>query len=250
MKHVAVFLALIVLASSLSLAQGLRSDHLPTITVTGEAMVNVVPDRIVISCGIQTYHASIDRAKQENRDILRNAMAQLQDVRIPTSDIQTDQISVDETYRDDENGKSKRVFVVRNSFTVTVHDPARVEVVVTALLEEGVNEILGVDFQTTELRKHRDRARELALKAAREKAQAMTAALDAGIGKPLRIVENNVGTGWWYGGVWSRWYSRGGGSMVQNVVQDAGAPAGMTESGFAPGTIGVRASVSVEFELR
>lgn len=250
MKHVAVFLAMIVLASSLSLAQGLRSDHLPTITVTGEAMVNVVPDRIVISCGIQTYHASIDRAKQENRDILRNAMAELQDVRIPTSDIQTDQISVDETYRDDESGKSKRVFVVRNSFTVTVHDPARVEVVVTALLEEGVNEILGVDFQTTELRKHRDRARELALKAAREKAQAMAAALDAGIGKPLRIVENNVGTGWWYGGVWSRWYSRGGGSMVQNVVQDAGAPAGMTESGFAPGTIGVRASVSVDFELR
>ena len=56
-------------------------------------------------------------------------------------------------------------YTVRNMFVVTLND-ARVETLISKALESGVNYLLGVEFQTSELKKYRDEARELAVRAA------------------------------------------------------------------------------------
>jgi uncharacterized protein YggE len=50
-------------------------DDRPRITVTGEAVVNVKPDKIVITLGIETWETNIIVAKQRNNEILKKVSA-------------------------------------------------------------------------------------------------------------------------------------------------------------------------------
>jgi uncharacterized protein YggE len=114
-------------------------------------------------------------------------------------------------------------------------------------LEAGANYVHGIDFRTTELRRHRDHARSLALQAAEEKAEAMATDMGQRIGRPLSIREDHYGWWSWYG---SWWGSRGGGRATQNVVQSAGTAPRNLEGPTSPGQLSVTARVTVSFELQ
>lgn len=222
----------------------------PVITVTGEALVNARPDKIVITLGIETWDASIMVAKQKNAEILKKAMAAIHDRGVPDKDVQTDHLSIEPRWKDDYRHENFIGFFVRNGFVVTLTDAATVEALLTDVLQAGVNYIHGIDFQTTELRKLRDQARELALKAAREKASAMAAVLGQSIGAPIQINETYGGLPWSYWSGWSWWGSTRGQMMSQNVAQNVqGAPGELGDT-IALGKIGIRASVGVTFELK
>jgi hypothetical protein len=133
--------------------------------------------------------------------------------------------------------------VVRRSIVVTLRDVKRFEELLAAVLESGTNRVDGLEFRTTALRKHRDAARALALKAAREKAEAMAAELGCKVGKPVTISEGAAGAGLW------AWGGRRGNQMTQNVMGEAPSGGGEGSEGFAPGQISVTASVNVSFEL-
>jgi uncharacterized protein len=90
-------------------------------------------------------------------------------------------------------------------FIVTLTDPEKVEPLISQMLEVGVNHLGGVEFQTTQFKQHRESARELAIRAAREKAEKMAANLVCTIGKPLSITENSNVSGSWYSSSWSGW---------------------------------------------
>ena len=91
--------------------------------------------------------------------------------------------------------------------------PAKVEALISQMLEVGVNHVNGVEFQTTQFKQHRESARELALQAAREKAEKMATALGCAIGKPVAINET-YGGGSWYFSSWSGFgYGRSSGGM-------------------------------------
>jgi uncharacterized protein len=179
--RVAIMFAILVLASPCSsMAQQTEIvDSHPTITVDGEAAINVKPDQIVISLGIETRDLEITAAKQKNNEILKKALTEIRGMGIPEREIQTDHISisVERRYRNDLARDELFGYLVQNSLLVTLNEANKVEELILKALQAGVNTIHGINFQTTELRKYRDQARELALKAAREKAEAMAAVL-------------------------------------------------------------------------
>jgi uncharacterized protein YggE len=226
----------------------------PNITVSGESVVYVQPDKILVSLGIETWNAKMAVAKQRNDEIVKKAIAAIVECSIEKKAIQTDNLTIEPTYMPE--GHWPRYidgYVVRNALTVTVTKVALVEPLITTALEAGVNHINNVDFQTTELRKYRDQARQMALKAAREKARDMAAVLDQTIGKPLQINENQGYGGWYfYCCGWSRWGSSGRDyGMSQNSMQNAPSGPGEPAEGdtVTLGTIGIRANVNVVFEL-
>lgn len=251
MKTRVLFLALLLCPLIVMQAQISRElPDQPFISVTGEALVNVVPDRIVISCGIETWNEDVEHAKEQHREAMHECLSMLKNSGVPEKDIQTDNLSIEPRWKETYRKEGFIGFFVRNSFTVTLGDPARVEVIVTRLLQKGVNYIHGVDFQTSDLKKHKERAREMALTAAMEKAQKMAAALGATIGRPLRVQEQSYGSPW-YSGSWGySGYSSRGRSMSQNVMEDAGGSASTGEGSVALGQIGIRANVAVDFELK
>jgi len=229
-------------------------DDNPKIAVTGEAVVNVKPDKILVNFGIETSDADIIAAKKKNSEVLQKAIAVIRAYGVPEKEIQTDYLSIEPRWKNEYKRGDFIGYFVRNTFSVTPTEPEKVEELVTKVLQSGVNNLHGVDFQTTEFKKCRDQARELALSAAKEKAEKMASVLGQSLGAAILITENPVVSPWWYFSSWAGWrYGRtqGMAQNVSNVSQDI--PGG--GSGDIPGTvvlgkISIRASVGVTFELK
>ena len=220
-------------------------DDRPKITVGGEAVVNVKPDKVVVSFGFETWDADINVSKQKNNDILKKAVAAMKECGVPEKEIQTDQLSIEPRWHGSYEKQNFIGYFVNNTVMVTLSEVKKVEQLVSSALAAGVTNIHGLDFQTTEFKKYREEARDLALKAAKEKAEKMSAVLGQTIGRPLQINENYTGSSW--NGGWNRGRSSG---MSQVQVQADRGSSGEIVDSVALGKLAVRAGVSVTFELK
>ena len=232
---------------ALAAAAPVRAQSTPsrTITVNGQAEIKVQPVEVVVTLGIETDSMDIARARAENDARVKAVVASAVATGLRTEDIRTEFLDVQPRYSTEYDRRTFLGYFARRSLSLTLKDTSRFEALITAVLGAGANYIHGVDFRTTELRKHRDEARAMAIRAAREKARDMAAALSVTIGTPTNIQEGY--SGWWSPySVW--WGGRFGGAMVQNVMQDRGGGAAGSDS-LVPGQISVTANVSVTFEI-
>jgi uncharacterized protein YggE len=140
---------------------------------------------------------------------------------------------------------------IHNSVSITVRDVTKTSAILAAALKAGANQVSDVSFYTSDLRKYRDQARDLAITAAREKADALAGAAGAKTGCVMNINENS----WTYfNNPWSSAY-RNSSQMTQNVIQN-NLPAGGTSAGsggdepISPGKIAVKAEVTVTYALQ
>ncbi len=224
-----------------------RPDGKRSISVEGEAEVKVVPDRILLTLGIETSDKDLEKAKQLHDARTRAVIDAVRREGIDPKDIQTDYIEIEPRWDTTPRPENFIGYFVRKTVVVTVRDVPKFEQDLSVALASGVNYVLGVHFQTSELRKHRDDARALAIKAAREKAVALADQLNQKIGSPLEIAE--ISNRWysWYGRSW--WGSRQG-YQTQNVMQNVGGDMPTEDGVMSPGRISVTASVRVVFELQ
>ncbi len=223
-------------------------DDRPRISVNGEAVVKVQPDEIIITFGIETWNKDIMLAKKENNRIMKDAIAVIKKSGIEDKNIQTDYLSIEPRYDNNYEKKNFIGYFVRNTFVVTVAEPDKVEEIVTGVLQSGVNYIHNINFQTTEFKKYREQARELALNAAKEKAEKMAGTLNQTIGDPIQINEGYGGYNWWSS--WSGWGYGRSNMMTQNVMQNIDSGAGEISETIALGKISIKANVNVTFELK
>ncbi len=231
-----------------------------TIAVSGNAQVLVVPDQIELRIGILSYDPALAKAKADNDTRASAVLSRLRELGLPARDIQTDALHVQPEYRSDNNRPPELVrYHVQRHVVVTLRNVAKFETLLQSALDAGANEVLNIQFCTTELRKYRDQARQMAVRAAREKAQLMTGELGVKLGRPIQISEQSQDYGWSsynyyssYGGGYYSQFRGGGGYAAQNSFASApsGESAGPEASSttFAPGQIRVSAMVSVTFE--
>jgi uncharacterized protein YggE len=217
-----------------------------TIQVTGTAAVNVVPDRILVQLGVQSNGVTVAEVESANTRAIRKVIQALRDQGVAEKDIATDWYIIEPLYESYDSLYIKG-YRINNLVAVTLRQASRVTPVVAAALKAGANQVVNVEFYTSELRKYRDQARELATQAAGEKAAALAQAAGARRGCVRMINENT----WSYFNSW--WYGRGQNQWTQNVVQNV-APAGSTGSTsddgpISLGQISVRAEVSVIYAL-
>jgi uncharacterized protein YggE len=231
-------------ASSLA---ALEANDERRITVRGSAEIRVVPDEVVLTVGVESFHLELEDSKAENDRLTTAVIEAAKSNGIPSEHIRTDYLSIEPRF-DDRYDKNQELlgYVVRRTVALTLREVSRFENLMSAVLEAGANYVHGVDFRTTELRKHRDEARARAIEAAREKAEDLADQLGQSIGKPLSIDEGYAG---WFSSYGSWWGSRWSGGAVQNVIQSAPSSSPETEGPTAPGQISVSATISVTFEL-
>jgi len=245
-------LQLIVLASLVSaqpaLAQ-LSSLGVNTLNVTGDAAVMVMPDRVRLFLGVESRNKSLLVAKAENDAGVKKVIDAARALNIPAGDIQTDYVQVDMSY-DSNIGTVVDYYLVTKTVQVLLKNVQQFEELLSKVLLAGANHIYDVEFSTSDLRKHRDEARALAVKAAQEKANDLAAAAGLRVvGAPFALSAYSYGGGASYG----RWRGRGyGQQMAQNVMQSAGSGNdGIGADGtVALGKISVTASVSMTFQLQ
>jgi len=222
-------------------------DSSRTVQVTGSALINVTPDRALIQLGVQSNGATPDTVQSVNSAAIQKVIKALRAQGIEAKDIATDFYVIEPIY---ENYDSLYIkgYRINNIVAVTLRDVKKISAILAATLKAGANQVINVEFYTSELRKYRDQARELAVKAAKEKAQALANAAGAEAGCVLNINENSWSyyNGWWYGRNQQN-------MMTQNVVQNAAPSGGSGNAGDEPislGQISVKAEVSATFGLK
>lgn len=213
-----------------------------TISTSGEAVVYVVPDEVVVGLGIETFDKDLDKAKSKNDEGAAKLLKAIRELKIEEKHIHTDVMQVEIRYISSTHLVIDG-FVTRRAYSITLKDVKLFEKLVDTAIRNGANQLQGFEFKTTELRKHRDEARKMAIKAAKEKAQDLAKELECKVAKPRTITEGyaNVGYGWnRYN--WAQ-------NSFQNAAQVVGGGAAEGEQTMPLGQIGVRASVSVTFDL-
>ncbi|MFN0137466.1 MAG: SIMPL domain-containing protein [Phycisphaerae bacterium] len=237
---IALTVSMLTLAAPATLAQQPSQPPTPTIRVSGVGEVRVAPDEVVLSFGASTFAKDVKEAKAANDARIKALLAVATRFEIKPEDMQTGEIRISVQYERTHDGRAAHNHVdgydMHRGVTLVLRDVKKFESLLTALVEAGANQFDGIQFRSSEIKKHREAAREMALRAAAEKAGKMAAALGRKAGPAITIEENTDST---YTPRWS--------NLTQNVRMDgAGDANGET---FAEGQIAITASVSVMFGL-
>jgi uncharacterized protein YggE len=237
-------LAAVILVATSAVVAG-EAGEVRTVTVNGDAEIRVVPDEVVLTVGVETFNLDLATAKSENDARVTGVIDATEKHGVPRERVRTEYLSIEPRYDEQWERRKFLGYLVRKTVVIRLRRIEEFEPLLSSILIAGANYVHGIDFRTTELRKHRDRARALAVDAAREKAEALAKQLGESIGRVRSIQEGHSGWWSWYGSWWgSRW-----GGMSQNVIQNA-PPAGRGAEGpTSPGQIAVNARVTVTFEL-
>lgn len=257
MKTFILFLSLILGLTSNLFAQDL--DKTPQIAVTGNAEVLVEPDEAHISLDVTKLDKVLDVAKKQNDETTAKILEVTKRFNIPANNVNIRNISVEVKYkivRDpkkpiyDEDGDltGEKVFLgyeVSKTIRIKYLELKKFEELFAELLKTGVTEVNSVNFETSKLRQYKDQARDMALKAAKEKATAMAGAIGQTIGKAIKITEgtiSNTNLNYSVNGVNS--------NSTANIIRTPTTETISTNIGsFSPGTITVSASATVIFIL-
>ena len=226
-------------------------DKLPAITVTGTAEIRIAPDEVILSLDVTKNNKDLQVAKRQNDESVGKILELARSFSVLPQNVQTTYISVEMKYdsirdaktrifNDDGEEIGKRIFKgyeVSKTVNVRLTDISKFEEFFSRVLDTGITEVNEVKFETSKLRENKDTAREMAMKAAKEKATAMAAALGQTIGKAIKIVEQNAGS-----------QSFTNLSVRANTMSMVGSFSENLAS-FSPGVIKVEAQVTVSFQL-
>lgn len=221
-----------------------------TIQVSGTAVVNVRPDRALVQLGVQSNGKTPKEVQTRNANTISNVIKSLEKMGIEAKDIATDYYVIEPLYEDYDSLYIKG-YRISNIVAITMRDVDKTSDAIATAFQAGANQVVNVEFYTSELRKYRDQARDMAMKAASEKADALAGAAGADTDCVLNINENTwsyfSGRNWWHGGQNQNLWAQ---NAIQNVApSNAGAPAS-DDSPVSTGQISIRAEVSASFALK
>ncbi len=227
-----------------ALAAGNDCDSSRSIQVSGSAVIKVVPDLVTIQLGVTSNAATPQGVYDQNTAVMKKTVAAIRALGVADKDISTDYYLIHPVYQD-YNDLEIKGYRIDNTIIVNLKDVSKVSQVLAAALSAGANQVVDVQFKTSQLRQYRDQARELAMKAAQEKAHDLASAANAQPGCVLNIDENSWS---YYGNPWGGRYQ----PQTQNVMQNAPS-SDQPPSDDGPislGQIAVQAEVQVKFSLK
>ncbi len=235
-RNISLVLAIVLSAGSV-IAQS--AVDRPLIRVTGQAEIMVVPDEVAFNLRVVTMEKELPAAQAKNDQIAKTLLALARKYQIPPEQVQTGHISVSQRFSDEEATKKPPVFLgytVTKGVGIVLKDVSQAEELLADIFKSGVSSIDGVYFRTSQLRKYKDQARAMAIKAAQEKAVALTKEIGQSIGKAYSITEDEPS------------YASAQNNNL-NIVTRSGSSSD-DESTLALGQISITARVTVSFELK
>ena len=234
-------LLLVILAVVTVPALAQNSIEPPLITVTGQAEVRVPPDEVLFTLAVENVDKDMLVANKKTDDSVKQILAIARRHNVKPEDVQTSQITVQPKYNTDDMEYEtrrgiRRVLIgyeVAKTISIRLREIARFDVMLADILKAGITRLSNLEFRDSQLRKHRDEARRMAIRAAKEKATLLAGEIGQSIGPAYSITET------------VRDYTP---RAMQNAVSNAGE-AGESETALAAGTLAVTAQVTVRFRL-
>ena len=233
----------------------------PTISVSGSAEIRVVPDQVILTAAVESRARSVAEACADNDAKIGGIIQLLKTAGIEERHVHTEYISIEPIMPPRDRRPSKSAgqtannaaadpfsespeaalderpigYLASRQFAITLVDLKKFESIYKGLIEQGINRVRGIEFRTSELRKHRDEARLKAVRAAKDKAVAMSKELGATLAAVKTISESGQAPVAY--------------AMQNSISNPFGGERSESSDTFAVGQITVRAAVDVVFIL-
>lgn len=227
-------MTLLLFAFTLLQAQAQQQQLPPLISVSGVGEVRVQPTEVVVNLGVETREKTLEAARTETDKKAAAIISYLKKQGVEAKDIQTSYVTLQPMHNGGEYGRtSPDFYLAQKNMTVTIKKLNRFDEILSGIYGVGVNHVHGVNFQVADLDKYKAEARKKAVADAKRKASALTAELDAKVGRVYAIQEGGNG-----GGPRPMYKA----AMMESVGYDgAGGPS------IAGGEVVVTENVSVSF---
>jgi uncharacterized protein YggE len=158
-----------------------EAKQLPLINVNGEGKVKVAPDQVSVSATVETKG---NNAKEKIDAVLKF----IKKMNIPASDFRTKQVSLNPQYDYD---KKKTSYNAVQTVEILVKDLSKYDELMEGLVQQGINRIDRVSFESSKLAQHQSEARKLAIKDAKQKAEDYVSVVGQKVGKAYVISDNS-----------------------------------------------------------
>lgn len=161
-------------------------DVKPTVAVSGEGIVKVIPDQATITVRAEHNGKDAKAVKLQNDGTINEVFQFLKKTGIEEKHISSEYINLSKNY--DYNTKTYN-FVASQTLRIFLTDLSMYEKVMDGLLNTGINRINGVSFSSSKMESLQSEARKKAVLNAKLKAQEYATALGQSIGKAITISE-------------------------------------------------------------
>lgn len=178
--------ALVALVTLPAFAQPMPAHPMPgVISVGGDGVVSVAPDRALVRLGVLTRAATAPEALRQHETDVARVLTQVRRFGIADRDIQIEALSLGEDYgREGPEGyRAQRVV------TVTLDSLRRVPDLVAAVVTEGANQLQGIEYVVRDTAPSEALALDRAVADARAKAERIASASGVTLGRVLAVQE-------------------------------------------------------------
>jgi uncharacterized protein YggE len=169
---------------------------MPMITVSGNATVEASPDEATVRIGILHQGGSAKEAQDEANKTVQATLKAIGDLGVPPQRIQTSRLTIQPLYVQPRPGSNEapRItgYTASNVITVTLDILGLIGPVVDAGLDNGANQLEGVQFGLRNDGPPRELALHLAVTEAKGKAAAIADALGVNLGPVQEATESGV----------------------------------------------------------
>jgi uncharacterized protein YggE len=168
-------------------------DTVPSITTTGEASVEVVPNIAILSLGVETERPKAADAAAENARATQAVVADIKAQGIEARDIRTLGVTLSPVYDEttDPNGRvarrTLRGYRARNELSVKVRQVEKAGALAQQWIGKGANDFAGIEFDYDQKEAKYDALRGDAVRDALRKATSYTTGLGVRLGRVLSI---------------------------------------------------------------
>ena len=234
-RHVLIVLLLLFCGAVAAEEIKLSPRH---VAVTGTSIARVQPDTVVWHVNIRRMNKDLAKAQSECDEGVKKVLALRTELKLKPEEAQTGYLSVQKVYDRDQAGNqtSFRHFQVERAITLRQRDTSRFDAVLAGLIAASDVEV-SYSLESSEYHELRAKTRLEAVKAARKKAVEMTELLGGKLGRVLRIAEPQESWG-------LSSYGNNSAFSAPRAAEPDEAP-----GTFAPGTIEVKVSIEVAFEI-
>jgi uncharacterized protein YggE len=173
-------------------------DSVPSITTTGVASTEVVPDIATISLGVETERPKAAAAARDNTLAAQAIVGEIKAQGIEGKDIKTVSITLAPVYDDvsDANGRvtkrTLRGYIAHNSLRVRVREIEKAGVLAGQLMDKGANSFEGIEFGYTQKEAKYDALRGDAVRDALRKANSYVNGVGLKLGRVLEIATQSL----------------------------------------------------------
>ena len=228
MKKVVLVLAMLFL--TVTYAQEVK--QIPQISVAGEGKVKVIPDQAAISVSTETKGNSAIDVKKLNDQKIESVLKFIKKMNLSPADYKTQRVSLNPQY---DYEKKKHSYNATQTIEIHLKDLSKYDELIEGLVDQGINRIDNVTFQSSKLAQYQSEARKLAMKEAKLKAEDYVSVLGQKVGRAMTISDNS-----------QTYYPQPVYATMKTMAMDREAAPRET---LAIGEINITANVSVSFIL-